>query len=185
MFTTKKNNAMKTGGITASRSRGTARSARPAMVDDVVDEARRVAAGSVARATCGVDGGHRTASSRRARGRRPWRSSSLVVLDAVAGELEEHVVERRRAQREVADRDAGVCRARPRPGRSSAAPSSAADDELVAARASTASTPSSRRERARRAASASPSTRATITSCADAALELGRACPRRRAGRRR
>ena len=32
MFTTKKNSAMNTGGMTASRSRGTARSARPAMV---------------------------------------------------------------------------------------------------------------------------------------------------------
>ena len=49
MFTMKKNSAMNTGGMTASRSRGTARSARPAMDGQVVDEARRAGPGASSR----------------------------------------------------------------------------------------------------------------------------------------
>ena len=48
MFTTKKNSAMNTGGMIASRSRGTARSARPAIVIDVADEAGLPGADGVA-----------------------------------------------------------------------------------------------------------------------------------------
>ena len=52
MFTMKKKNAMNTGGMTASRSRGTARSARPAIVTMSCDEAARVAARMPRRARC-------------------------------------------------------------------------------------------------------------------------------------
>ena len=69
MFTMKKKNAMKIGGMIASRSRGTARSARPAIANDVVERARPVAPGR-RRARCAgrmsngdVGGGHDWSSS--------------------------------------------------------------------------------------------------------------------------
>src|SRR6266571_7437586 len=95
MFTTKKNSAMNTGGATAAGSRGTARSARPAI--DV-------------RSCKNPAGRARTISS--------WAvvvmvSASAVVtrvlprvaaFDVRSGQLEEDVIERRRAQGQLTHR---------------------------------------------------------------------------------
>ena len=97
MLTTKKNNAMKTGGITAARSRGTPRSARPGDGAHVVEEARPVGLGVRRRCAIGAT------TSAMVIGR--LSSGSSVALDVAAGQLEEDVVERGRAQGEIADRD--------------------------------------------------------------------------------
>ena len=156
-FTRKKNSEMNTGGITDSRSRGTARSARPATADHVGDET-------------GWAGSHVRALDRRGvrcRGRQRGQSSrSLLVVcvgpEVGAGQLEEDVVERRRAQCQVADRYAALGQ-RDR---------DAADRRGAVARSTrtTRCRAPPRRARRRRvrprcaARCASPSTRATIMS---------------------
>src|SRR5262245_34250534 len=137
-LTTKKNRAMKIGGITDSTSRGTARRARPAM--ELMSwrspaGRARMALGAIGAVTAvsmavivprsccsaaGRSGPARSVAVPDARSRLDLRAVALGHLgqlgldglvgrlDVRAGQLEEDVVERRRAQREVAHRDAAV-----------------------------------------------------------------------------
>ena len=100
MFTMKKNRAMNTGGITTAMSRGTARSARPAMEARSrktpagrarIDRVRRAPAPDGDRLAVVMIGS----------------SSGVVPLDVGAGQLEEHVVERGCAEGQVAHDDVG------------------------------------------------------------------------------
>src|SRR2546430_10114300 len=96
MFTTKKNSAMKTGGMTTSTSLGTARSARPAIAVRSWTKpagfprmiwsppATTVASVSVVMVVL----------------------RDVVCVEAGASEIEEHIVECRRAQGELAHRHA-------------------------------------------------------------------------------
>ena len=94
MFTTKKNSAMNTGGITAAGSRGTARSARPAMeVRSCQNPAGRALITS-------RQAGRAMVSVRAVMTGPPGRS----VFDVGAGQFEEHVIQRRGAQGQVAYR---------------------------------------------------------------------------------
>src|SRR5436305_4142088 len=102
MFTTKKNRAMNTGGTIASRSRGMARSARPAMA---VTSRTKPAWPARMVLGCTVAGGAVSGWQSRVR-----LLAGLLGLDVGAGDLEEHVVGRRRAQGRVAHRDVGGVR---------------------------------------------------------------------------
>ena len=101
MLTTKKNSAMKIGGMTVSSSR--ARPAGPVRRSITMSATkpagrRRTDARWSCDGTVDVENGHRA----------PPLLVVVVVVDVVAGELEEDVVERRRAQREIAPGPTGV-----------------------------------------------------------------------------
>ena len=144
---------MKSAGTSISGSRGMLRRARPATDDQVGEEAGLAGLDVVAGQRVDDVGGRWWW----------WRSCGLLLVgDAVAGELEEDVVERGGAQRELAHADVAAVEG-DGDGADGGGAGVGADGDLVAVdldRRRRPRRPSPRRWRA----SASPSTLATMTS---------------------
>ena len=200
MFTMKKKKAMSTGGTTADRSLGTARSARPAMRRGVVEEPGRTGpdGGRVGRRVVGWTSMAVIGGPPRLRGGSVGRSVSCRAPGAASG--------RRRRCRgamrlPVSSRNTsssvGVRSVRSRTGRRRCRPARPPPGRSSRRRRRRVTTSSSCRAPRRRSrpATASAARRTADAAVAvdpddddvvaDAALQLGRACPRRRAGRRR
>ena len=108
MFTMKKKNAMKIGGMIASRSRGTAAKRAAGDREDVVDERPPAGRARPVRAVRGVMSKVTSVAGHDRSSRVVPAFELASSVEVVAGELEEHVVERGGAQGEVAHPDRRV-----------------------------------------------------------------------------